>query len=261
VGAARDAAVHRTTAGGAGDRLVRLAQILRALRGRVLLGRGLGLVAECGVHREVVRADVLETSERDQPEVVGVEHVVQRVTEAGPACVEGAVEATAFSRVDEAADLLEEACGARPGDVVQVTAHDDRHARLAHPPPDQQQLGVALQRLVALAGHRWTRVDAVEPHQRAVSQADVRLDRGDVGLHQVVDLGILERQPGVEHHAVRVRQRTAHDVAVRRHERIELLLPPVVRLQAEHEVGVAVVHGGEQTRGIAIGLQDVGDDE
>ncbi|ERS90591.1 hypothetical protein Q671_05120 [Halomonas sp. PBN3] len=88
------------------------------------------------------------------------------------------------------------------------------------------------------------------------------MDRGDVILDQPPDLGVDQRPPGIEVHAVEVLQWHAHRMGpLLVQHRVELRLPPGVGLQGQHQVGPVRVDQPGQRLGVAVGGKHVGDQQ
>ena len=79
----------------------------------------------------------------------------------------------------------------------------------------------------------------IQPHGRAVVEPHLRLNGGDVRLHEEIDGRIEQRQTRVQEHPVGVRQRALDRMRMRPEQDVETLAPPVVSLDEQYHVGVS----------------------
>src|SRR5687768_4835904 len=156
------------------------------LFGHQFLLRQLGtlLEAELAEDGKMVRAEISEAAEIDQPEMVRVEQVVERESEKRYLCVKGVVKAAADARVKEAADVLEKVVRPRPGDVVQIAENDKGEVILPVLAANDDYFRVAGHCIPEFGRGRRPRMEAAELDQVARPQTYTAVDRRDVVLNE-----------------------------------------------------------------------------
>ena len=100
-------------------------------------------------------------------------------------------------------------------------------------------------------------MDAIEIDARAGRQPQARLDGGHVVVDQEADLGVDQLEAAEQVHAVAVVSRAADDVRVVGPQRLELAIPPRVRLDQQQDVGFDAANEIEEGPGLIIVDQDV----
>ena len=189
----------------------------------------------------MIAADVVQAAQVDQPEVVRVEEVIQREPEQRVLRVVAVEEAAPDARVQQPAEAQEQPGRVAPRDVVQVAGHDRGRIGgiVADRTTHEDELGVTRRGILVVQRLGRPRVQAVQIDDVAALQADPAVNRRDVRLHLVTNLGVHQLQPAQQHHAVVVVAGLRHHVRPVRDERAHRAFHPhVVDLDGEDDVGV-----------------------
>ena len=194
----------------------------------------------------MVRPDSLADAHVAKQEFLGHEKVIERPAKPGVIGREGSISASANTRIEEAANLLEQTGRVRPCHIVEVADGKHGHRQCSGLLCSHDDFRVTF---LCVLVHGWRA--RVEPNhaKRALAGPECRDDRRCVCLREVLDGRIAHRQAGGEHDAIGVVQRTVDLARIGLHDRCHGIGPRLVgfhqeehvRIDAADQVGSALV--------------------
>ena len=193
-----------------------------------------------------------------QAEVGRVKHVVEGPAQQLVVGVEGGQQPPSDARVEQPRESPEQLGSVRPGHVVEVAGHNGGPVVVLNDFAHHQQLGIAAGAGFRLLRGRRLGVQEVQVDDDPAGQPRAAVKRRDVGVENVANLRLKQRQARKHQHAVGVGQRGVAGVGVVLPDALQLAQPPVVGFEGQHDVGGEVADVAQAARSVAVVHQHVG---